>query len=251
MCSCCATLGKQVVLLEFSIKPFFFQSFLVFHDWFHLPSLDIFPRLHSCINVFVSSLYVYRVWAWLRDAFLQLMLRIQSCLQSSICTKMRFSKITGPACANSHALLFWASSSSHCLAALDLGTSVEQPFDCLIVQNRQSVQSVGGRWIGHWRTTWSTVCSAPHSQAAEEAITHLYKQERKGPTPVQRRLWRTHAVLERVIPGGWVPVSGMKVRSLVRLSNHSAFHWWSAQRAARTSCAKTQPHPIDKDHHNN
>ena len=28
----------------------------------------------------------------------------------------------------------------------------------------------GGRWIRHWRTTWSTVCSsAPHSQAAEEA----------------------------------------------------------------------------------
>jgi len=32
-----------------------------------------------------------------------------------------------------------------------------------------------GRWIGHWRTTWSTACSAPHSQAAEEAIPHLYK----------------------------------------------------------------------------
>jgi len=29
----------------------------------------------------------------------------------------------------------------------------------------------GGRWIGQWRTTWSTVCSsAPHPQAAEEAI---------------------------------------------------------------------------------
>jgi len=28
----------------------------------------------------------------------------------------------------------------------------------------------GCRWIGHWRTTWSTVCSAPNSQAAEEAI---------------------------------------------------------------------------------
>jgi len=27
----------------------------------------------------------------------------------------------------------------------------------------------------------------------------------------------------------WVPVSGMKVRSLVGLSTHSAFHWWSAQ----------------------
>jgi len=36
----------------------------------------------------------------------------------------------------------------------------------------------GGSRIGHWRTTSSTVCSsAPHSQAAEEAIPHLYKQE--------------------------------------------------------------------------
>jgi len=42
----------------------------------------------------------------------------------------------------------------------------------------------GCRWIGHWRTTWSTVCSsAPHSQAAEEAIPHLYMQGRKRPTP--------------------------------------------------------------------
>jgi len=37
---------------------------------------------------------------------------------------------------------FWAGSSNHCLAALDLGAGVEQPFDCLIVQNRQAVQSM-------------------------------------------------------------------------------------------------------------
>jgi len=93
----------------------------------------------------------------------------------------------------------------------------------------------GGRWVGHWRATWSTVCSsAPHSQAAEEAIPHLYKQEQKRPTPVRKRLSRTQALLARVIPRRWVPVSGMKMRSLVGLSAHSAFHWWSAQRAART-----------------
>jgi len=33
--------------------------------------------------------------------------------------------------------------------------------------------------------------------------------------------------------GGWMPVSGMKVRSLVGLSAHPALHWWSAQCAAR------------------
>ena len=63
----------------------------------------------------------------------------------------------------------------------------------------------GCRWIGHWRTTWSTVCSsAPHSQATEETIPHLHKQEWKSPTPVRRRLrvWRFWAHLGRVIPGG-------------------------------------------------
>ena len=38
-------------------------------------------------------------------------------------------------------LFFWASSLIHCL--VDLGANVEQPFDCLIVQNRQAMQSMG------------------------------------------------------------------------------------------------------------
>jgi len=71
--------------------------------------------------------------------------------------------------------------------------------------------------------------SAPHSQGAEEAIPHLHKQEQKRPTPVRRELSRTHAVLGRVIPGGWVPASWMKLRILVALSVYSAF-----QCAART-----------------
>ena len=75
--------------------------------------------------------------------------------------------------------------------------------------------------------------SATHSQAAEEAITHLFKQEWKRPTPVRRRLSPTQALLGRAIPGVWVPMSGIKVRSLVAFSNHSAFHRWPAQSAAR------------------
>ena len=60
-------------------------------------------------------------------------------------------------------------------------------------------------WIGHWSTTWSTVwSSAPHSQPAGEAIPHLCKPEWKHSTLVRRRLSRTHAVLGRVIPRGWV-----------------------------------------------
>jgi len=38
--------------------------------------------------------------------------------------------------------------------------------------------------------------------------------------------WKGHS-------GGWVPVSGMKMRSLVGFSAHSTFHWWSAQCTAR------------------
>jgi len=69
----------------------------------------------------------------------------------------------------------------------------------------------GGRWIGHWRTTWSTVCSsAPHSQAAEEAIPHLYKQEYKRPTPIGRRYSWTQTLLGRVIPGGGCRCRGWK-----------------------------------------
>jgi len=31
----------------------------------------------------------------------------------------------------------------HCLAALDLGANIELPFNCLIIENRQTVQSMG------------------------------------------------------------------------------------------------------------
>ena len=95
-----------------------------------------------------------------------------------------------------------------------------------VVSSSRTVTSCspwGGRWIGHWRTTWSTVCSsAPHSQAAEEVIPHLYKQERKRPIPVRRRLSRTRLFLGGSFQGGWVPVSGIKMRSLVGLSAHCA-----------------------------
>ena len=53
-----------------------------------------------------------------------------------------------------------------------------------------------------------------NSQAAEQAIPHLYKQELKRPTPVRRRLSRTHAVLGRAIPGGWCRCQGWKYQPL-------------------------------------
>jgi len=53
--------------------------------------------------------------------------------------------------------------------------------------------------------------------------THLCKQDWKRRTPVRRRLSRTHVLLGRVIPSGFVPLSEMKVRILIRLSNHSGY----------------------------
>jgi len=41
--------------------------------------------------------------------------------------------------------ILYAILSIHCLDTLDLGAGVEQPFDYLIVQNRQAVQSMLGR----------------------------------------------------------------------------------------------------------
>jgi len=94
-----------------------------------------------------------------------------------------------------------ASSSNALLDRIrDLGTGVQKPFDCLVMQNHQAIcVPLEGRWIGHWRTTWSTACfSAPHSQSAVGSMPHLGKQERKCSTPVRRRLrcswlWRIYA----------------------------------------------------------
>ena len=79
----------------------------------------------------------------------------------------------------------------------------------------------GGRWIGHWRTTRSTVCSsAPHSQAAEEVDPIC--TSRSG--NVRHRCGGGSAGPMLFLKGsfGGVPVSGMKMRSLVGLSAHCA-----------------------------
>ena len=92
----------------------------------------------------------------------------------------------------------------------------------------------GARWIGHWRTTSSTVCSSvPHPQGTEEAIPHLCKQEWKHLTWVWRQLSRTQAVLGRVILRVVGTGVGDENVSLVGLFTNSVFYWWSAQCAAR------------------
>ena len=121
---------------------------------------------------------------------------------------------------------FFSASSNHCLAALYLGAGIEQPFGCLIVQNLQAMQSMGRSmdWTLEDNMVDGLFFCVTLTGRGEEAIPHLCKQEWKRPTPARRRLSRTQALLGRVIPGGWVPVSGIKVRSLVGLSAHSAFH---------------------------
>jgi len=74
----------------------------------------------------------------------------------------------------------------HCWAPLDLGASGMQPFDFSSSRTVRPCTTCEDRWTGQRRTTWSTVCSsAPHSQAAEEVIPHLCRQEGKRPTPVR------------------------------------------------------------------
>ena len=129
---------------------------------------------------------------------------------------------------------FWASCLKHCLAALDLGAGVEQPFDCLIVQNRQAMQSMERSmdWTlednmvdGLFFCTTLTGRRGGHTPIVQAgAETSDTGSAAVKPDPDSS--WEGHSE-------GWVPVSRMKMRSLVGFSVHSAFHWWSAQCAAR------------------
>ena len=130
-----------------------------------------------------------------------------------------------------HLLLhLWASSSNQCLAALNIGAGVEQPFDSLIVQNCQAVQSMGRSmdWAlednmvdGLFFCATFTGRRGSHTAFVQTgAETPETGAEAFKPDPGSS--WEGHS-------WGYLPVSGMKMRSLVRLSAHPAFHWWSAQ----------------------
>ena len=66
------------------------------------------------------------------------------------------------------------------MAALDLGAGVEQPFGCLIVQNRQAMQSMGrsmdltGRRGGH---TPFVQAGAETSDTGAEAVVRLFSAD--------------------------------------------------------------------------
>jgi len=109
----------------------------------------------------------------------------------------------------------------HCLAAVDLGAGVEQPFDCLIVQNRQAVQSMvrSMDWtLEDNMVDGLFVCATltgrrgghnPFVQAGAEMSDTGAEAVKADP----RSFWKGHS--RRVD----VDVSGMRVRSLLGLSN--------------------------------
>ena len=71
----------------------------------------------------------------------------------------------------------WASSFIHCLAALEFGAGVEQPFGCFIVQNRQAVQSVGRSmdWtLEDDRVDHLLFCATLTGRRGGHALPHLY-----------------------------------------------------------------------------
>ena len=66
----------------------------------------------------------------------------------------------------------------------DAGSGVIKPASRFVIQNRQTLCS-----IGHAVRAWSSVCSeAPHSQFDEGAKPHLCMYKWNRPTPVRRRL---------------------------------------------------------------
>jgi len=145
-----------------------------------------------------------------------------------------FVEITG--CCNTLKSVFHTSSSSSCERVVTIHSLAALPSGQVLSSQSIVSSSRTVRPCSPWRSMEWTLeddmvnvySSEPHSQGAEEAIPHLCKQERKRPTP-RRRLSRTQE-------GSFqkdMLVSEMKVRSLVELSNHSAFHQWSAQSAAR------------------
>ena len=105
---------------------------------------------------------------------------------------------------------------------LDVREGIDQLGHCLLINCFQSNPPVWMIKTGQDVIMWSAVCSsAPHSQAAVEAIPHLCTVgatphlcivERNKLTPVRRRLSLTKNGLGRYISSGLGLTSGIKVK---------------------------------------
>ena len=121
---------------------------------------------------------------------------------------------------------FWASRCIHCLAALEFEAGVEQPFRCLIVQNRQTVQSMGRSmdWTlednmagGLFFCATLTDRRGGHTPFVQAGV-ETFDTGAEAVKPDPGSFWEGHS-------RGVVPVLVMKMQSPVGLSVHSAFHW--------------------------
>ena len=91
----------------------------------------------------------------------------------------------------------------------------------------------GWRYMEHDLIIWSAVCCrAPHSQDAVKAMPHLCIDDRKRPTPVQRRFSPTQAGLGSPIPSGRTFTSSKNECRREVPSRHPMLHLWSAHLAA-------------------
>jgi len=92
----------------------------------------------------------------------------------------------------------------HCLAALDLRAGVEQPFDFLIVQDRQAMQSMG--WLMIWTAEDNIVnglffCATLTSRA-------------RGHAPfVQAGAKTSNTGAEAVKPNQWASKGGQEIKA--------------------------------------
>ena len=141
---------------------------------------------------------------YLRQISVKFLQQLNDCSENDLVLKLVDDFLAGRYGSSS---FVWASSFIHCLAELDFGAGIEQPFGCIIVQNHQAVQrsidwaleddmldglffcaTLTGRRGGH---TPFVQAGAETSDAGAEAIN-----------PDQ-------ALLGKVIPVVCVPVSGM------------------------------------------
>jgi len=141
----------------------------------------VFPVPHACLPIFFAENksenklnWKALLWKWTQQGFTK-NFYFCSCLWVKINFKFW----------SNYVLSIESKACTACLAFMDAtpltgrhnGSSLKRLPNLLSlptqIERHGLIPQKGSRWIGRWRTTWSTVCSsAPHSQGAEGAIPH-------------------------------------------------------------------------------